>query len=195
MGGEVRVLELRFTSRQSRHDALSPDLAVGMRIGGSHGGASVLERLHPCVPGSQFGHLLSEEVDHRADRSRGSFGKRQIVAGGETHHSARTRHTLGGEERTVRALRFCVRQQRREVVGEDERRVVCRIPDATGTFVARTEVARWVVGRSVVARRCFFLPLPRPVSPVSRDENPVAGEGIATAMGTRWCGDHDSHPG
>ena len=50
----VDVLDARLVG----HERRSPDLAVRVRVGAAHGGALVLEDLHPVVVAAQLHHLL-----------------------------------------------------------------------------------------------------------------------------------------
>src|SRR6516164_6649290 len=186
VGVAVGTLRLLLGLWDIRNACGRPDLAMGVRIAGTHHGTAIFENLDVLnvVKRTELLELPSPAIDHSSDIGAVHHGKSQIVFWGKTEHTADSGFGLGDEkiffvDRAVLAMG----QQRREVVVEDENMVVMGVHITRGAPVARAHVTGWIVGELASGAGGFDLALPGALSAVRRDQNPFAGEGIEAAMG------------
>ena len=159
-----------------------PDLAVRVRVAGTHRGAAVLEDLDPAVALAELGGLVSPDVDDATDRRLVHAREGHVVAGREAHDPAGAPRTLGTEQPGGHAVWRRVRAQRREVVGEDEGVRVVRVQVAGHARVPWAEVAARVVDGALLRRIRLFRAQPRTLRAARGDKHPLAGQGVETAM-------------
>jgi hypothetical protein len=114
--GLLRGLELRL----DRQRIAGPDLAVRVRVAGTHRRAAVLEDLDPAVALAELGGLVGPDVDHVPDRGLVHAREGHVVTGREAHDAAGSTGPLGPEQAVANPLVGRVRAECREVVGEHE---------------------------------------------------------------------------
>ena len=80
-----------------------PDLAVGVRVGGAHHGAAVLEDLDVVDPGevAEGGGFVGPGVDDAGDVGDGHAGEGEGVVGVEAEDAAEATLGFGDEEREM----------------------------------------------------------------------------------------------
>ena len=99
--GQVIVLGLGLGGRFVGHKAGRPDLAVRMRVAGSHHGPAVLEDLHVLDP-LQAAHLdifPRPAIHHRANLLAGHARQGQAVVGMVAEHLAQSAGRFGHQQR------------------------------------------------------------------------------------------------
>jgi hypothetical protein len=97
-------------------------------------------------------------------------------------YPARSRLSLVPQKWVLSAQLWRVREERREIIGEDERIVVLRIPGTAGAFVARAEVACWIVARALPGGWFFHSTPPRAQSAVRRNLYPLSRERVVASV-------------
>ena len=146
--GEVRPLGrvLAGCFRRDRPDR--PDLAVGMGVRSAHRLATVLEDLDPGPVLAQFVGLVGPDVDDPPDLVTTHPAEVEVVPRRVAHDPARPPLALRAEQAVAAVPPFVGRRrpQRGEVVREDERALVRRVPLTAGAGVAGAEIALGVVG-------------------------------------------------
>jgi hypothetical protein len=70
-----------------------------------------------------------------------------------------------------------------EVIVEDVRLRVGRIPCPLRPFIARAEIAAGIIVGAASRRNSFRLPLPRPFGSVRGDEYPFSGQEVQPSVG------------
>ena len=90
-----------FLRRFVRQRCARPHLAVRVRVGTAHDLPLVFEDLHPAIGPAQVGDLLGPHLHHLPDVRQRHLRQRQVVAGGEADHPARSRFTLRHQERVI----------------------------------------------------------------------------------------------
>ncbi|SUG69240.1 Uncharacterised protein [Salmonella enterica subsp. enterica] len=118
-------------------------------------------------------------------------GKRFTVIGRKADHAAGAARALTAHQRIVAVRRIRrIGHQRREIVSKDVSPFVIGIFIAGDTRIARTQEAVRIVGRQHLLRRRFLRPLPGAFCAMRRNQNPLAGKRVITAMrmidGIKW---------
>ncbi len=160
---------------------------MGMRIAGAHRGAAIFKDLHviDLRHRSQFLELLSPGADHTFDVLCRHSGKGEVVAGRKADHAAESGLAFGDNQAPVFQVQAVVANARFEcgkVVVEDECARIFGINDTANPGISRTEVTRGVVLRFLLCRNPLELALPGTAGAMRRDEHPLVGERIQSAM-------------
>jgi hypothetical protein len=143
-----------------RQKITGPDLTVRVWIGAAHCCALVFKHLNPLPTLAKISRLLSPEIDHPPDAIDRHLREREVVTGGEAHHPAFTADRRGPKELVAGIITLLdILQKGSKVVLENKRVSVIVIADATGSFVAGTEITIRIVLRSRF-RNSFGLSLP-----------------------------------
>ena len=166
-----------------RQEVAGPDLAVRMRIGAAHDRPFVLEDLHPAVGPAQFLDLLRPRLDHGTIASSSISGSVRSCRGEKhiTRHSPSTE--LSRSSRSISPEGGVCGSSAEKSLRKHERADVGRVDGLAGPPVSRAQVALRVVLRRLLVRHPFLLALPGPLRPVRRDQDPLAGQRVVTAVG------------
>ena len=103
----------------------------------------------------------------------------------ETHNPADATLSLRNKNSPgldIHARRCCIGLQRGEIVIEDKRIEIGRVPCPSAANVPRAEITIRIIGRDGALFQRLGLPLPGPLGPVGRDQNPFPRERIESSM-------------
>jgi hypothetical protein len=165
-----------------------------MRVARAHHRTAILEDLHIPDEGqrSQFFILLRPYIDDSRNCRDIHLRQRQVVARRKANDATDAAFASGVQQRRHSAAGFSVagsipagrniRQQRREVICKHKCMFILRVDRAIRSGVAGTEVARRIVGWTLLVRRLFDLPLPWALRAMRRDQHPFTGQRIESAM-------------
>ena len=159
---------------------------MGVRVGGAHHGAAVLEDLDVVDPGevAEGGGFVGPGVDDAGDVGDGHAGEREGVVGMEAEDAAEAALGFGDQERGGMGLGvgLDVGEERGEIVVEGEDAGVGGIVLAAGAGVAGAEVAVGVVGEVGSGDGLGGFALPGALGALRGDEDPLAEERIVAAV-------------
>jgi hypothetical protein len=182
----LEMLPLRYVllGRLIGKKAACPNLAVRVRVRTSHDLTLVLEHLDPAVSPAKFKGLLSPDINHPADVFNRHFRQGEVMPRREADDTALAHYILGSDQGMGGGCStVIVRQERGKVICENKRVLVIGIDPAPGARVARAEVTAGVVARKVYLWKGLDLSQPGPLSAMRRNQDPIAGERVVTAVG------------
>ena len=158
-----------------------------MRVAGAHRGAAILKDLHviDLRHRSHFLELRRPGMDHTFDIFRLHRGECEVVARRKADHTAKSGFAFGYNQSPVfhvHTVAGCGRLQRGKVIVEDERVGIPRINDSASPGISRTEIAGRVIFRLFVNGNVLELPLPGSACPMRRNQHPLVGKRVQSAM-------------
>src|SRR5882724_4844914 len=160
-----------------------PDLAVRMRITGTHHGAAILEDLHVIdlrqLP--QLPELGGPGMDHVFNVRRRHSGKGKVVARGKADYPAQAGFAFRDQQSPVFDVEAVVANRGFEggkVIVENEGAGVARIEHPADPRIARAKVAGGIIFGLGLTRYFLELPLPRPARAMWRYQHPLVGKRV-----------------
>src|SRR6516164_5212860 len=176
MPAQVCKLLPIFFSRFVGNEIACPDLAMRMRIRAAHDVSLILENLNPAVISAQFFGSLCPDLYNSSNGLHRHFRQRQVMPWRKADHLACPGNTLTAQKPAadIRRRRLSTGQHRRKIIRENVGGRVFGIFHATCALVARTKVALRIVRGTFAMCRSLLPALPRALSPMRRDEDPVA---------------------
>jgi hypothetical protein len=194
----IGLLGGKFAERLVGDVLGGPDLAVWVRVGGSHHGTAVFEDLDVVDPGevAERGGFVGPGVDDAGDVGDGHAGEGEGVVGVEAEDAAEAALGFGDEERggVGSGVGLDLREEGREIIVEGEDAGVGGIVDTAGADVGGAEVALGIVGEAGRGDGLGGFALPGALGALGGDEDPLAEKRIVATMGDEiegaGCGGH-----
>src|SRR5579871_867562 len=176
----IRALGQQFFVRLAGNRCGCPDLAMRVRIAGSHHRAAVLEDLDvvDVFPSAEFTKLVDPSLYDTLNLADLHCGEGEIMPRRKADDTADAGFAFSHDQAatvSVEPRAVSIRLERGKIVVEYEGRAVSRIADAASARIPRTEITVWVVGRFEGGLYTGDFSLPWPRSAMWRYQNPFAG--------------------